>query len=426
MELPLDHPDFGKLIICDCRQTELSHLVRDHLFSLSDLGQLENLTFENFQTRGRVGLLPRQAESLTRAFETSYRYSQSLNGWLVIQGGYGCGKTHLAAAIANFAVSMNVSTLFLTVPDLLDTLRFSYDDSDTNFEDRFVQVRSAGLVIMDDFGTQNATEWAKEKLFQIINYRYINRLPLVLTTNLALKDIDGRIRSRLEDPDLVGLVKIIAPDYRNPTGDLGYHEMSSLSQKHNMSFQTFSLRRDEGLRLEDIQSLEKALQVSQDFTKKPKGWLVLLGSYASGKSHLAAAIAHQLENMGIEQLFVSVPEFLDHLRSTFNPNSQYSFDNRFDEVKTSGVLILDDLSTQTMTPWVREKLHQLFNFRYENELPTVITSSDTLESMDARIRSRLLDRRLCLIYAITAPPFTGGSHPPSTKKTGTTTRKKNT
>jgi DNA replication protein DnaC len=61
-----------------------------------------------------------------------------------------------------------------------------------------------------------------------------------------------------------------------------------------------------------------------------------------------------------------------------------------------------------MTPWVREKLYQLIDHRYYAELPTVITTADTLEDMDARIRSRMLDSRLCTIYAITAPSYHGG------------------
>ena len=63
---------------------------------------------------------------------------------------------------------MGVPTLFLTVPDLLDTLRFAYNDEDTTFEERFDEIRNAKLLVLDDFGTQNATGWAQEKLFQII------------------------------------------------------------------------------------------------------------------------------------------------------------------------------------------------------------------------------------------------------------------
>ena len=57
--------------------------------------------------------------------------------------------------------------------------------------------------MIDDLGTQNATPWAQEKLYQIFNYRYVNRLPTVVTTNQPLEEIEGRIHSRLRDPELV-------------------------------------------------------------------------------------------------------------------------------------------------------------------------------------------------------------------------------
>ena len=419
LDVPVEHPEFGKLHVCTCRNVDIQQHVGNRLFALSNLDKLGHLTYENFLPRGRFGYLPKQAESLERALREAQRFSQSLQGWLLIQGGYGCGKTHLAAAIANFAVSMGVPTLFLTVPDLLDTLRFAYDNETITFEERFEEIRSASLLILDDFGTQNATEWAKEKLFQIINFRYINKLPLVITTNLPLKDIDGRIRSRLEDPDLVGTIRIDAPDFRNPAGDMGFHELSSLQQKHKLTFENFSNRRSENLPADDTAALERTLKASREFAREPRGWLVILGGFASGKTHLAASIANFLKDRGESELFVSVPEFLDHLRATFNPNSQVTFDQRFDEVKTIPVLILDDLFTQHMSPWVREKLHQLFNYRYENELPTVITTSDTLENMDARIRSRLNDRRLSTIYALSVPPYTGGVRVTSPKASPT-------
>ncbi|RPJ26916.1 MAG: AAA family ATPase, partial [Chloroflexi bacterium] len=215
-DVPVGHPNFGRLEICVCRQRDVSQQVRERLYSLSRLDELKELTFDTFQPRGQTGLGEKQATSLEMAFNQAQHYASSLNGWLLLQGGYGCGKTHLAAAIANFAVGMGVPTLFLTVPDLLDMLRFSYDSEDTTFEQRFNEIRNASLLVLDDFGTQNATPWAQEKLFQIINYRYINKLPLVVTTNLGLDEIDARIRSRLTDPQLVSIVRINAPDYRHP------------------------------------------------------------------------------------------------------------------------------------------------------------------------------------------------------------------
>jgi DNA replication protein DnaC len=409
-DVPIGHPDFGKLEVCVCRRTNITNAVREHLFALSHLDELKDLTFETFKTRGRKGLGELQANSLEMACNQARHYAQNLNGWLLLQGGYGCGKTHLAAAVANYAVGMGVPTLFLTVPDLLDTLRFAYNDEDTTFEERFDEIRNAKLLVLDDFGTQNATSWAQEKLFQIINYRYINKLSTVVTTNLALDEVEARIRSRLADPELVTRTKINAPDYRRPMDDAGHPELSSLDLHSNRTFENFSLRKDEDLQSPALRSLKDAYETAQSFAQKPRGWLVLTGDYACGKTHLAAAIANHRAQLGDPPLFVMVPDLLDHLRATFSPNSQTTFDHRFDEIRTAPLLVLDDLGTQSMTPWVREKLYQLFNYRYNAELATIITiAADALEELDARINSRLQDTKLVKRIGITAPAYHGKS-----------------
>lgn len=420
-DLPVDHPDFGRLEFCVCRQGQVSRQIRQRLFAMSNLQELSHLTFENFQPRGRIGLAPQQADTLERAYNQARQFAQNLEGWLLLQGRYGSGKTHLAAAVANFAVSLGVPTLFITVPDLLDTLRFAYSDPDATFEQRFEEIRRAPLLIMDDFGTQNATSWAQEKLFQILNYRYINRLPLVITTNLMLEEIEGRIRSRLQDPELVTRVMILATDYRTPADDTGHHELSSLALLNSRTFANFDLRKSERLKKEELQSIEKAFRAARAFAERPSGWLVLTGSYGCGKTHLAAAIGNYWSDLGFQPLFIVIPDLLDHLRATFSPTSTVSLDRRFEEVRTSKLLILDDLGTQSHTPWVREKLYQLFNYRYITELPTVITTADYRNEMDARLLSRMEDSRVSQIHAITAPAYQGAvsqQKPRSRRKTG--------
>lgn len=406
-DLPIDHPDFGKLKICKCREEQIHQQTRRRLFKLSNLDELSHLTFENFRSRGHMGLSPLLANTLELAYNQSQQFAQSLNGWLLLQGDYGCGKTHLAAAIANFAVEMGVSTLFITVPDLLDSLRFAYQSPEYTFEERFEEIRKADLLILDDFGTQSATQWAQEKIFQIINYRYINRLPLVVTTNLTLQDIDERVRSRLMDPELVTRVRILAPDYRNPTGDYGHHLLSSLEDHSKLTFATFETSQRKNLKPEDIRNLERAFEIAREFAENPRGWLVFIGDPFTGKTHLAAAIAHFYADTQRPPMFVGVTDLMDHLRATFNPNSTVSLDRLFEEVRTAPLLILDNFETETASPWAREKLYQLINYRFIAELPTVFTTSKELEQIDPRLRSRFMDRRICRIFAITAPSYTG-------------------
>ena len=71
------------------------------------------------------------------------------------------------------------------------------------------------MLVLDDLGAENATAWATEKLFQIINYRYNYRMPTVITTNnRLLSHMDERIRSRLSDMSFVRNVVIDAADFR--------------------------------------------------------------------------------------------------------------------------------------------------------------------------------------------------------------------
>ena len=391
----------------------MNRRAHSRLFAMSNLKELAHLTFENFKSQGRSGLNPGEALSVEAAFESAQFFARSMDGWLVLQGNYGCGKTHLAAAIANSVVDLDIPTLFLTVPDLLDMLRFSYDDPEATFEQRFDEIRNVPLLVMDDFGTQNATNWAQEKLFQIMNYRYINRLPMVITTNLMALDIEPRILSRLSDTEFVSTVRITAPDFRRPT-----HETPGpLENLHNLTFDAFELRNTENLSDNDVRSLQRALQEARDYAEYPDGWLVLTGPYGCGKTHLAAAIANYQGAKGEHlPMFVVVPDLMDHLRATFGPRSTVSLDQRFEEVRKAPLLILDDLGTLNMTPWAREKLYQLFNYRYYAEMPTVITTPELKDEMDPRLLSRMKDTRLCTICAITAPSYRGAGGQGKRKK----------
>jgi len=407
-DVPFGHPEFGKLKACVCRERELAEARQKKLYELSNLGALQEKTFENFKARGRVGLAAQQADSLEQAYNSAVHFAGTLQGWLLLLGRYGCGKTHLAAAIANQAVVMGMETLFLTVPDLLDWLRFAYsDNASDSFEERFETIRDVPLLVMDDFGTQNATAWAQEKLFQILNYRYINHLATVITSNNPLSSFEGRIRSRLMDPELVARVEILATDYRNPADDIGHPELSSLNLHARKTFESFSMRRDEAIPSTDRAMLKDALDAARAFARDPQGWLVFIGPFGCGKTHLAAAIGNYHAQLGNPPLMVVVPDLLDHLRAAFAPNSSVSLDQRFEEIRSARLLILDDLGTQSATPWAREKIYQLFNYRYNAELPTVITTVNAPGEMDPRLQSRLSDTRLCKIVIMSAPPYTG-------------------
>jgi DNA replication protein DnaC len=382
-----------------------------NLMRMSQLGALQTCNFDSFLPEG-IGLTQAKQRNLKMAFDRALTYAQDPQGWLVFKGGYGCGKTHLAAAVANHRVTMGHAALFVSTPDLLDHLRSTYSPhAHTSYDERFEQVRNAPLLILDDLGTQSNTDWAQEKLYQIFNYRYNARLPTIITTNEELESIEIRIRSRMVDPGLVQIITILAPDFRRAGVAQDQSDLSTLSLHHDKTFENFDVR-DRELPRAQADNLSRAWQTAKEFAQEPADWLVFNSvGFGNGKTHLAAAIANQISNRGESVLFIVVPDLLDHLRASFNPSSGVRYDKRFDEVKTAPLLILDDLGTESATSWAREKLYQLFNYRYNARLPTVITTVTPIDELDPRLAARMLDGSRCTFFILEVPSYRGGLKP---------------
>ncbi|MBP7997668.1 MAG: ATP-binding protein [Chloroflexi bacterium] len=399
---------FGKAVPCSCRQLDMETERYDRLLQVSQLGALQDCTFDTFSPEGH-GLTPEKQRNLRLSFDRVKLFAEKPQGWLVIKGGYGCGKTHLAAAIANYRIASGHVAIFIAVPDLLDHLRAAYGPtSASSYDDRFEQIRTAPLLILDDLGSQSNTDWAQEKLYQIFNYRYNARLATVITTNEELEAIEIRIQSRMVDPSVGQIIHITAPDFRRAGVAQDQSDLSSLSLHSDKTFASFDLREEE-LPKAQADNLRRALETAKTFAEEPRDWIVFNSiSYGNGKTHLAAAIANHIAKNGDPVLFVVVPDLLDHLRASFNPATGVRYDKRFDEVKMAPLLVLDDLGTESATSWAREKLYQLFNHRYNARLPTVITTALAIDEIDPRLASRMLDGSHCTFFVLEVPSYRGG------------------
>jgi DNA replication protein DnaC len=405
LDAPVGHRDFGKIIPCQCRLAEQEAKRFNELRAVSNMDSMVRYTFEKFVPDG-YGLTDERRRNLRMAFEMAYNFAQQPEGWLVLLGGYGCGKTHLAAAIANHVINQGNLALFVVVPDLLDHLRAAFSPhSTTTLDKRFEEIRTASLLILDDLGAHSSTPWAQEKLFQLFNYRYNAQLPTVVTSNHELEEIDIRIRSRMVDPDLAQIIKILAPDFRQIGVAQGASELSSLSLHADQSFESFSLRENE-LDREKAENLKRVFEHARNYAARPQDWIVFTGTYGCGKTHLSAAIANEVARRGEPALFVVVPDLLDHLRAAFSPNSLTPYDKRFDEVRQAPLLVLDDLGTESATPWAEEKLYQLFNHRYNARLSTIITMAKDID-LKPRLKSLFLDVGRCTTFEILAPSYRG-------------------
>jgi DNA replication protein DnaC len=409
----LGHPDFGKAFPCSCTLDEGEGERRDRLRRYSNLGALTRLTFDELSPRGRSPS-PQHQERFAAAVKAAQEFAAGPAGWMLFSGPSGCGKTHLAAAIANRCIEGGHPTLFMVVPDLLDHLRAAYrPDSDVGYDDLFELLRSAPVLILDDLGVQSSTPWAEEKLFQLINHRYSAQMATVFTTNMDLSDFDARLRSRLDDPVLSRVCYLES----GPSSTL--HELDALDLPllHGMTFKTFDPQHLAANR-EELKEIQKAYRQALRFAEEPKDWLFIAGATGRGKTRLAAAIGNYCREAALSVMFVVVPDLLDRLRSSFDPQNPKAFDDLFDQVRNSPLLILDDLGTQSGTPWAEEKLFQLINYRYNACLPTVITTSRIARDLDARLLSRLTDWQVSTPLLMGDFDFWAKAQPAASKSRG--------
>lgn len=128
----------------------------------------------------------------TKAYVTATRYAKEFKTnegkGLLIAGPVGTGKTHLTAAIATYVMeNFFVPVKFITAVDLFNGLH-NFDDS------RFAEdLKSVDLLVIDDLGKEKITDWRLEKLFEIINARYEDYKPIVITTNYTNSELENRI-----------------------------------------------------------------------------------------------------------------------------------------------------------------------------------------------------------------------------------------
>ncbi|MCH8194853.1 MAG: ATP-binding protein [Chloroflexi bacterium] len=399
-DVPLGDAEFGRLFPCECRLAEFEAGRHQRLMRLSNLGNLEGVTFESLARA--TGDSHRPNPTMESGLRVAAQYAQEPRGWLIIEGPPGSGKTRVAAAIANECVARGIAVLFLPVADLLDHLRATFaPSSDVAYDELFDQIRNIPLLILDDLGTESATPWAREKLSQLLGHRYAAASPTVVTTDVPLEKLDDRVRSRLTDPAISQAIRLAATSMASSNGV----DRLDLALPH-MTFESFSPD-GMGLRGPIRQNLREAWELAQRFAEHPEGWLVYFGQHGSGKTHLAAAIADYCRKRGDDTLFLLVPKLLDYLRSVSSQPGGPSFE-AFDRVERVGLLILDDFSQSLDTPWARDKLDQLLNFRGLTRLPTVITSSLSPDDMEPRIWSRMNDPRLSDIYELRAPDYRTG------------------
>ena len=405
-DVKVDHPDFGKVYPCRCQSVgDLAEQRKRSLQEYSNLGPMLDYRLDTVDPERYISN-PANRKSFMDALAAARAYAENPVGWLTFVGPSSCGKTYLAAAIANRQIELGNAALFVTANNLLDFLRSGIRAASEEFNDFHRQASEAALLVLDDLPVHQSSEWGHERLMMILSDRHVYRRPTVITLRGEPNRADDLLRTRIETLDGFGRVFRLGRRGLGATGmagdiPLGMRGRMTLDAYHPMGNQDLA------------GTTAYAHKAVIDWAEQEiiTNWLFLNGPTGVGKTHLAVGAALLRESMGDQVFFATFADMLDYLRSSFAPDSTVGTDEILTQIRTTDLLVLDDLGAEHSTPWAEEKLFQIVNFRYEERLPTIITTSTRVRELRnhrSRIASRLMDRRVVGHIPIEATDYRAG------------------
>lgn len=150
------------------------------------------------------------------------------------------------------------------------------------------------------------------------------------------------------------------------------------------TFESFDQSRDE-------EAYKMCLEYSEHYNdedRRERNCLLIIGSYGTGKTHLAASIANRLMNNGIPVLFDTFSGHLNKLKLEFNGGKSVYLE----QMKSVDMLILDDIGKEKQTEWSQSIMFDVINYRYEHLLPIVMTANLNGDALKAYLGGAVWSR----------------------------------
>lgn len=220
--VPYGHPNFGKLFPCRCKLDEQAGRTETRRSALlasleGELGpQLARCTFDTYDLNRPISgpvhghTIAEQYAKIRRAHQAAYEYAEVPRRWLAFFGPPGTGKSHLTAAIANVLVRRHIKVIYAPVPAQLRFIKDGFDDGTAAARVRALM--EVPVLMLDDLGTEQRTDYNTSMLLELVQHRYNNQLATVFTSNVSREQIEFRVADRIDE--LARIVPIVATSYR--------------------------------------------------------------------------------------------------------------------------------------------------------------------------------------------------------------------
>lgn len=179
---------------CECYQKLIKQIACDDLnrrspLSLSDFSAFD-LSFYPDECR----------QKMTNIFNYCKSYADNFNpdsDSIIMTGGTGLGKTHLALAIANEVIKKGRGVIYISAPDMVSALeefQFSREAANSEITPRILS--ECDLLIIDDLGTEFVTSFSKGAVYNVFNSRISREKPTIISTNLTISELERNYTDR--------------------------------------------------------------------------------------------------------------------------------------------------------------------------------------------------------------------------------------
>lgn len=221
-------------VVCRCKKAEMEAIrrreqQREDMEIVSKLrskslmdDKFSAQTFSSFEVSRQNEKVFRLCKRYADGFDQMLQRNQGL----LLYGDVGTGKTFSSACIANALLDKKIPVVMTSFVKLLEKTR-GFDEDD---ESIIRQLNKAKLLVIDDLGAERGSDYALEKVYDIVDSRYRANLPMILTTNLDLEEMKAERdirRSRIYDRifEVCYPVKFTGISFRKAEANKRFREM---------------------------------------------------------------------------------------------------------------------------------------------------------------------------------------------------------
>jgi DNA replication protein DnaC len=170
---------------CECRTKKLAKR-QFRLSGISD--EYQKKGFKDFEDRGLPQLVAAKANAL-KYYQDFLQIEGDRQNSIILCGQVGCGKTHLGMAICNNLLAQNnVGVVYMAYRNVVTKIK-QYMTDELNYSREIGKYMNARLLYIDDMLKGKVTESDVNIMYEIINYRYMNNLPIVISTEKTPDEI---------------------------------------------------------------------------------------------------------------------------------------------------------------------------------------------------------------------------------------------